>query len=82
MSLLSPLPLPAEGDYVPLSMDWQFQPSSLAIQTMCLDISLKRDIILEDSETFHLNLTSVSQGVLLSSDAAVVTIIDDDSKRN
>ncbi len=70
----------ANTDYGSISLDQQFQPSSLTIQTMCISISLLPDSILENSETFSVHLFSAERRLVLSPSVADVTIINDDSR--
>jgi len=48
--------------------------------TLCSNISVSGDSVLEDNEVFTVRLNTLDQAVLLSPSSATVTIMDDDSE--
>ena len=46
----------------------------------CVNISVSRDVVLEDDEVFTVQLNTSDEAVLFSLSSANVTIVDDDSK--
>lgn len=48
--------------------------------TLCVNVTVEDDIILENNEQFTVNVTSLDPSVQLPSAPALVTIQDDDSK--
>ena len=66
------------GDYTEV-VSWQlsFQPGE---SEQCTAINVTDDVILEDSETFSVQLNTTDQAVLFNSSSATVTILDNDSE--
>ena len=65
------------GDYTEVSVQLSFQPGE---SEMCTAISITNDAILEDSETFSVQLNTTDQAVILNPSSSTVTILDNDSE--
>ena len=65
------------GDYTEVSVQLSFQPGE---SEMCTAISITNDAILEDSETFSVQINTTDQAVILNPSSATVTILDNDSE--
>lgn len=76
---LPPLPLTAELDYSAPVREFVFLPSAESQQTECVEVLVVDDDILEDIETFHLEITTAVPRVTLTLSAATVSVVDDDS---
>ena len=67
----------APGDFTPILSELMFQP---AMTESCVNISISRDVVLEDNEVFRVQLSTSDEALLLSVSSANVTIVDNDSK--
>ena len=68
------------GDYTEVVLrQLSFQPGT-GESEMCTAINITDDAILEDSETFSVQLNTTDQAVLFNSISATVTILDNDSE--
>ena len=66
------------GDYTEVvSRQLSFQPGE---SEQCTAINVTDDVILEDSETFSVQLNTTDQAVLFNFSSATVTILDNDSE--
>ena len=66
------------GDYTEVtSRQLSFQPGTTRL---CAPISITDDAILEDSETFSVQLNATDQSVILNSSSSTVLILDNDSE--
>ena len=65
------------NDFTPIVSVITFQPSTTE---PCVNISVSRDVVLEDDEVFTVQLNTSDEAVLLSLSSANVTIVDNDSK--
>ena len=68
----------AEFDYTAPPSEFLFQPSVEPRQTECVEVFLVNDDILEDVETFHLEISTAVPRVDVSLSTAVVIMMDDD----
>ena len=60
-----------------VSRQLSFQPGETE---QCTAINVTDDVILEDSETFSVQLNTTDRAVLFNSSSATVTILDNDSE--
>jgi len=65
------------SDYTGVSRQLSFQPGGTEL---CTAINIINDVILEDSETFSVQLTATDQAVILNPSSATVSIIDNDGE--
>lgn len=65
-------------DYTTLEREVVFQPSTEAQQSLCVDVSVVNDAILENVETFHVEITTTAPRVTIPLSSATVSIEDDD----
>ena len=65
------------SDYTGVSRQLSFQPGGTEL---CTTINIINDVILEDSETFSVQLTATDQAVILNPSSATVSIIDNDGE--
>lgn len=65
------------NDFTSIPLVLTFQPSTTEL---CVNISVSRDVVLEDDEVFTVQLNTSDKAVLLSLSSANVTIVDNDSK--
>ena len=63
-------------DFTPISPGTQLVFSSA--ETLCVNISIENDAVLEENEVFFLELSTSDPQVNLSSPSASVTILDND----
>ena len=70
----------AQTDFELNSMTAQrtFQPET-ANQSQCINITISRDVILEDDESFFVVLDSSEPRIILNPNTSVVTILDNNS---
>ena len=70
-------------DFTPTPQTVVFPVGSVAVETRCLNIPFNDDTLHEVSESFFISVASSDPSVefLLGRNMAVVTIIDDDSKK-
>ena len=70
----------AQTDFELNSMTAQctFQPET-ANQSQCINITISRDVILEDDESFFVVLNSSEPRIILNPNTSVVTILDNNS---
>ena len=72
----------ANIDYEPVTNLLVFgEPSNQNNQTYCFDITIRDDIILEDTETFQVVLETSDPGVHLVQDTTKIYVLDDDGVR-
>ena len=55
-----------------------FQPET-ANESQCINVTISRDVILEDDESFFVVLDSSEPRIILNPNTSVVTILDDNS---
>ena len=65
------------NDFTPIVSVITFRPSTTE---SCVNISVSRDVVLEDDEVFTVQLSTSDEAALLSLSSANVTILDNDSK--
>ena len=75
LPIIIPL-LPAGSDYVSTSVDFHYGPG---VTSLCQNVSILDDRILENLETFYGHLSTLNERVVLSPSHVPVTITDDDS---
>lgn len=68
-----------EIDYSAPPSSIVFAPSSAPHQTECVDVYIINDVILEDVETFHLEITTTVPRVSITQSTATVRVYDEDS---
>ena len=69
----------APGDFLLLTNQLTFNPGN-GLQRDCATITVGSNTILEDDESFSVELTTTDPDVTISPNTAVVTITDDESK--
>ena len=65
-------------DYSAPPTDLVFPPSSESRQTQCVELRLIDDTILEDVETFQLQLSTSASRVNITQSSATVSLVDND----
>ena len=70
------------SDYVPFDLSGEFIPANQD-QTLCFDLTVVEDRVVEESEVLFISLSSQDSAVRIPEDASLVniTIIDNDSKQ-
>jgi len=63
-------------DFTSISSDKTFPSGSISNTTLCVNISILEDTLLEDNETFTLTLTASDPHVLLANNVTSITIVD------
>ena len=69
----------APGDFLLLTNQLTFNPGN-GLQQDCATIMIGSDTILEDDESFSMELTTTDPDVSISPSTAVVTLTNDNSK--
>ena len=72
--------LSAETDFElnPMTAQHMFRPET-ANESQCINVTISRDVILEDDESFFVVLDSSEPRIILNPNTSVVTILDNDS---
>ncbi len=65
------------SDFIPVVLTVTFQPSN---NLQCRDIHTTEDTVLEDTEDYIIQLTTVDPEVTLGLDSATIVISDNDSE--
>ena len=68
-------------DYLSLMTQLIFDQENFR-DSLCINITILEDDVSEDTESFLVRLQSSSQGVILTTDIATISIIDTDGKQN
>lgn len=66
-------------DYVEPLSEFVFTPSTEPQQRVCVEVLVEDDDILEEVETFHLEITTAVPNVTITLGRATVSVVDDDS---
>ena len=69
----------AELDYSAHQSEFSFLPSDEPQQTVCVDVLVVDDDILEDVETFYVDITTTVPRVAVLMSTATMSVVDDDS---
>ena len=69
----------ADSDYNSISSSMVFPAGSTDNATRCVGITVIDDSALEGDQTFTVTLTTSDPGVILGTNIATITIIDNDS---
>ena len=72
----------AGSDYEQVSAPLTFPTGSVAGDMQCVNISIVDDVVFEGDETFTVTLTVTTSGVMERNTVTIVTIRDDDRKRD
>lgn len=66
-------------DYVAMAYTKSFPIGSMNSATLCVNITIVDDEVLEENQEFFVSLSTKDPGVILESSETIITIMDNDS---